>query len=86
MKARHLLFAVVLLTVVGIAAAFIGYATDMLPMRPPKPPAPMETTTSAVSTKKKTCGCCAERRAKLQKYIERARARKKAAARNMDSE
>ena len=86
MRARHLLYAVVLLTIVGIAAAFIGYATDLRPMHPPKPPTPMETTTSAVSTKKKTCGCCAERRAKLQKYIERARARKQAAARNIVSE
>lgn len=86
MRARHLLYAVVLLTIVGIAAAFIGDATDLRPMRPPKQPAPMETTTSAVSTKKKTCGCCAERRAKLEKYIERARARKQAAARNIVSE
>lgn len=86
MQAKHFLYAIALLAVVGVAAAFIGYATDTLPMHQPKSQAPMGPTTSAVSTKKKTCGCCAERRAKIQEYIERARARKKAAAADIKSE
>ena len=80
MKIRYFLYAVVAFLVGVSLACLVSYATDRIQSDLPKQQAPVETT-SAVSTtvsteKTKNCGCCAERRERIQKMKRQARERR----------
>ena len=57
MKDTHILFTVIILTVVAISAVFVGYATDTLPTDTPRQIATAPIGNTAVKTKK-GCSCC----------------------------
>ena len=77
MKKKHLLFGIAVLVVAALLVGFINYAnTDKATQRTQeKINAPAETTDTPV-VKKKLCSCCAERMARLQEQIRKARERK----------
>ena len=82
MKIRYFLYAVVAFLVGVSLACFVSYATDRIHSDPPKQQAPVETASvvpTTVSTEKtKNCGCCAERRERIQKMKQQARERRQA--------
>ena len=87
MKTPHLLYGLGIMAVVGILAGVVGYT---LPIQEPVQQVPTKvtvpdkatttagvvSTTTVTANKKKECGCCAERRARLEKQRQQARARK----------
>ena len=87
MRANRLLYGIAALALLAILAVFIAYATDNLPTHTPRQHVRLETETSAetpapaVKVKKKSCKCCAGKRNRLQKKIQAARERRKAAQR-----
>ena len=82
MKIRYFLYAIVAFFVGVSLACFVSYATDRIQNDPPKQQAPVETTavvpTPITTAKKKNCGCCAERRERIQKMKRQARERRQA--------
>lgn len=81
---RYFLYGIGIIAVIGILACVIGYT---LPAQTPTQKAALEavTTTAEVTAKttvttrkKSSCGCCAERRARLEKLRQQAQARKQA--------
>lgn len=86
MSKRHLLYGIMAIAIVGILAVVIGYTTDSRPAQTIEqsgavntsiPAAAKTSTATDTSTvKEKSCGCCAERKARLEKKIQAARARK----------
>lgn len=82
MKDTHFLYGIAILAVFGITVVFVGYATDTLRMHSPKPQAPAATIVPTVTTtpigKKKSCGCCSERLARIREIIKQARKHKQA--------
>jgi hypothetical protein len=78
MKDIHFLYIIAVLAIIGISATFIGYATDRLPVYPPRQ---IGTTTSvnADSTNaEKGCGCCNEDLAEFKEFMEKRKRRKEA--------
>ena len=82
MRGNRLLYGIAALALLVMLAVFIVSATDMLPTQTPRQQMPVVETgipaaTPAPTVKKKSCGCCAERRARLQKKIQAARERRR---------
>lgn len=87
MRENRVLYGIAALALLAILAVFIAYATDNLPTHTPRQHVLLKTETSAetpapaVKVKKKSCKCCAGKRNRLQKKIQAARERRKAAQR-----
>lgn len=90
MKRTHLLYGLATLAVAALLAGIISYATETHPTQTDVTTAPVEKTVAAekqasaeitATVKKKNCGCCAERIARLQEQIRKARERRQAAQR-----
>lgn len=86
MKKRQFFYSIVSLAFIVLIAGIISYATESRPPQTDLSPSPVEQTTSSVpstetapAVKKKACGCCADRIARLQAQIRRARERRQAA-------
>lgn len=81
MKKKHLLFGIAVLVAAALLVGFINYATDIpdtdkvTQKTQVKTNVPAETTDTPV-VKKKSCTCCADRMARLQEQIRKARERK----------
>ena len=88
MKKKNLLYSLTTLALIALIAGVISYATEMRPtqretqqipvasLTPPETSAETGTTTAV---KKKACGCCADRIARLQEQIRKARERRQTA-------
>ncbi|MDE0323109.1 MAG: hypothetical protein OXN27_04240 [Candidatus Poribacteria bacterium] len=80
MKIRYCFYAVVAFLVGVSLACLVSYATDRIHNDPPKQQAPVEMTSAVPTTvsieKKKNCGCCAERRERIEKMKRQARERR----------
>ena len=86
MKHNHWQYGVVIAVVLGIFIGFINYTRGALPKQAPQ----TQTNVHAVKNYKKvttsetipaldqkaSCGCCAERKARIQKMIQQARERR----------
>ncbi len=91
MKKENLLYSFATLAVIAFITGVISYATERHPTQTgfsitpveqiatPVSPTSTEGQTSLV-VKKKSCGCCAERLARLQEQIRKARERRHASA------
>ncbi len=83
MKDIRFLDGIATLALLAILAVFVAYATGTLPMHTPHRQAPVNPVIPEVaptsSVTKKSCGCCAEQKARIQKLIREARERKRAA-------
>lgn len=81
MRGNRLLYGIAAIALLVMLAVFIVSATDILPTQTPRRQVLEETSvspkTSAPAVKKKSCGCCAERRARLEKKIQAARERRR---------
>lgn len=81
MRGNRLLYGIAALALLVMLAVFIVSATDMLPTQTPRRQVLEETSVSpktpVPAVKKKSCGCCAERRARLEKKIQAARERRR---------
>lgn len=90
MRDTHFLYGIATFALLAMLAGLIIYATDSLPTHTPQQQAPMETvvplSTASTTGTKKSCGCCAERRERLQKRIREARERRKAAQQTVNVE
>ena len=85
MKKKNVLYS---LATLALIAGVIGFATEPLPtqkaaqqLSAEQMATPMKSTSTetAPAVKKKTCGCCAERLARLQEQIQKTRERRRAA-------
>lgn len=79
MPKKHVFYGVAALAIIGILIGVISYATDTRKMPFSKQRNPIvESTTTAPSpiAKKKSCGCCADRVARIQEQIKKARERR----------
>ena len=80
MKSRYCLYAIVAFFVGVSLACFVSYATDRIHSDPPKQQASVETTsvmpTPVAAETTKNCGCCAERRERIEKMKRQARERR----------
>lgn len=85
MKQRLLFYSIAALAVIALIVGVISYATERHPTQTGFSTTPVEqSATSVTSTegqtpatvKKKSCGCCAERIARLQEQIRKARERR----------
>ncbi len=80
MKIRYCLYAIVAFLVGISLACLVSYATDRIHSDLPKQQAPVEATpavpTAVAAEKKKSCGCCAERRERIEKMKRQARERR----------
>lgn len=84
MKKKNLLYSLVTLALIALIVGVISYATEMRPIQKEAqrvsvqasttPSTPIKTTT----VKKKGCGCCADRLARIQEQLRKARERKRA--------
>lgn len=88
MKKKNLLYSLAILGLIALIAGVISYATKMRPPQTDFSTTPVEQTATPVTStepettpavKKKSCGCCAERIARLQEHIRKARERRQAA-------
>ena len=88
MKKKHLLYSLASLALIALIAGVIGYATEMRPTQEETQQVPVASSTTpetstetetATTVKKKACGCCADRIARLQEQIRKARERRQAA-------
>ena len=88
MKKKNLLYSLATLALIALIAGVISYATEMRPTQTETQQVPVassrtpETSTeteTATAVKKKSCGCCADRIARLQQQIRKARERRQAA-------
>ena len=78
MKKRTLLLGIAALVVVALFACFISYTTGTTTTQEDLQKTQVETVTPTDAkdtpvVKEKPCGCCAERKARLQELIRRAR-------------
>ena len=78
MKKRTLLFGIAGLVAVALFAGFISYTTGTTTAQEDAQKTQVETTAPAETTdtqalKKESCGCCAERKARVRDLIRRAR-------------
>ena len=78
MKKRTLLFGIAGLVAVALFAGFISYTTGTTTAQEDAQKTQVETTAPSETTdtqtlKKESCGCCAERKARVQDLIRRAR-------------
>ncbi|MDE0017183.1 MAG: hypothetical protein OXU51_13435 [Candidatus Poribacteria bacterium] len=72
MKAPHVLYGLILLTIISILAGVISSATNThTTQAQPKKSVLSETTAS--QGKKKTCGCCIKRMARVRKQMQKIR-------------
>lgn len=85
MKKKNLVYSLIILALIALIAGIISYATEMRPTQKKaqqasgEPTTIMVTSTKAQTTtavKKKACECCAERIARLQEQIRKARQRR----------
>ena len=89
MKKKNLLYSLATLVLIALIAGVISYATEMRPTQTETQQVPVaswgtpetstETETATAVKKKKSCGCCADRIARLQQQIRKARTRRQAA-------
>ena len=88
MKKRHIFYSIATLAVIVIIAGVISYATESRSVQTDISTHTVEQTASpetsteteaAPAVKKKACGCCSERMARLQEQIRKARERRQAA-------
>lgn len=88
MKKRLLFYSLVPLAVLAFIAGVISYATESRPTQIDVSTTPVEQSTTpmtatetetAPTVKKKSCRCCAERIARLQEQIRKARERRQTA-------
>ena len=89
MKIRHGIYSIVALFVGILLAVVVGYTTST-PQRdmPKQQAATIQTTRTEAATsgtKKKNCGCCAERRERIEKMIQQARERRQAKQRSVST-
>lgn len=85
MKKRFLFYSIAPLAVIALIVGIISSATEIR-STPKSEPSQVsveasttpETPTEATAVKKKACGCCAERIARLQEQIRKARERRQA--------
>ena len=79
---NFLSYGIAAFAVIGIFACFVGSTTDTLHTDTPKQSESVEVTSSAVITppaaKRESCGCCTERKARIEKNIRQERERKSA--------
>ena len=87
MKKRHIFYSIATLAVIVLIAGVISYATESRSVQTDisthtvEQPASPETSTEtegSPAVKKKACGCCSERMARLQEQIRKARERRQA--------
>lgn len=87
MKKKNLLYSLAILALIALIAGVISYATEMrptqretqqVPVASSKTPETSTETETATAVKKKACGCCAERIARLQQQIRKARKHRQA--------
>lgn len=85
MKKKNLLYGLAILSVIALVAGVISYATEVRLTQTDFSTTPVEQTTASVTStetgpavKKKACGCCADRIARLQEQIRKARERRQA--------
>ena len=95
MKQRLLFYSIAALAVIALIVGVISYATERHPTQTGFSTTPVEqSATSVTSTKgqtsptvkKKSCGCCAERIARLQEQIRKARERRQVTQRTEATE
>ena len=85
MKKKNLLYSFATLVLIALIVGVISYATEMRPMQKAAQQVSVEasttpaTPTDTTAVKKKACGCCADRLARLQEQIRKARERRQAA-------
>lgn len=88
MKKKNLLYSLAALAIIALIAGVISSATEMRPaqkdvqqpsVEPIATPVPSTETATTTTVKKKACGCCADRIARVQEQIRKARERKQAA-------
>jgi len=88
MKKKNLLYSLATLALIALIAGVISYATEMRPTQretqqvhvaSSATPETSTETETATAVKKKVCGCCADRIARLQEQIRKARERRQAA-------
>lgn len=91
MKKKNLLYSLVTLTLIALIIGVISYATERHPTQTGSTTTSVDQIAAPVTStstegkptppavKKKSCGCCAERIARLQKQMRKARARRPAA-------
>ena len=89
MKIRHGIYSIAALFAGIFLAVVVGYTTSTPQRNMPKQQAATIQTTRAEaatsSTEKKNCGCCAERRERIQKLIQQARERRQAKQRTVST-
>lgn len=82
MKDMRFRYGLATLVLLAILAVLVVYAMETLTTHTSQPQSPVKTTTPTVTpnptVKKKSCGCCAERRERLRKMIQQARQRQQA--------
>ncbi len=83
MKIRHGIYSIAAFSLGILLAAVVGYTTGTPQPNITEPQATVQTQTTAsevvtVDTLKKKCGCCTERRERIQKMIQQARERRQA--------
>ena len=87
MKKRLLFYSITMLAVIALIVGVISSATERHPTQIDFSTTPVEQTASpetsteteaAPAVKKKACGCCSERMARLQEQIRKARERRQA--------
>ncbi len=89
MKKKNLLYTLATLALLALIAGVIGFATEPPPTQEAAQQVSVEqqiatpvkstSTETAPAVKKKACGCCAERIARLQEQIRKARERRQTA-------
>jgi hypothetical protein len=89
MKIRHCIYSIAALFVGILLAVVVGYTTGT-PQRdvPKQQAATIQTTTVKAATSgtvEKNCGCCAERRERIQQLIRRSRERRQAKQRTVST-
>ena len=89
MKIRHGIYSVAAFFVGILLAVVVGHTTGTLQHDGPKQKAATIQTTMAEAatsgTEKKNCGCCAERRERIEKMIQQARERRLAKQRTVST-
>ena len=87
MRKTYLFYGLITLAVVALITGVISYATKTHPTQKEARQIPVKTTMTTVTStekkitpivKKKSCGCCAERRERIQKIIQQARVHREA--------
>ncbi len=90
MKIRMGLYSIAAFSVGILLAAVVGWTTDSSQRKIEKQRAVIQTQVTAAESVaaeplKKNCGCCAERRERIQKLIQQARERRQAKQQNINT-